>query len=298
MTPLHVDVLRAAAMGAEPGRHPLPPAEDAESRWWRAVALGGQGRYANAAAELAVLAKPTTAPWLRSLACSTRASHLRQVGGHVLARRLDSAAVALAAGVGGGTGATAACDALVGLAADALGSGRVALARRLLVRASGRLEAAEDRCTVRWCWVSAETALCADDTDAARAHAATARLLADERPSVRHQVKSLLVEAAAKGSTQDAEQARAAAVEHGLLPLRWAATMLLLALRGSPVGGGIGHENTVSHALLARRGGVLPGALGYPDLENSPSIVARAGRPTLTSGHPIGVKVGRGPSDT
>lgn len=297
MTALRADVLRAAAFGGEPGRHPLPPAEDDESRWRRAVALGGQGRYANAAAELAVLVVPTTAPWLRSLAWSTRASHLRQVGGHVLARRLDGAALAVAARVEGGAGATARCDALVGLAADALGSGRIALARRLLVRAAEQLGSAEDRCTVRWCWVSAETALCADDTDAARAHAAAARVLADTGSSVRHQVKSLLVEAAAKGSTKEAEQAWAAAVEHGLLALRWAATMLLLALQGNPVGGQIGRENTVSHDLLARRGGVLFDAQGLSNPENLSSLVAQTGRATSTSAHPIGVKVGRGPSD-
>ena len=297
MTALRADVLRAAAFGGEPDLHPLPPAEDDASRWWRAVALGGQGRYAGAATELAALVRPTTPPWLRSLAWSTRASHLRQVGGHVLARRLDGAALAVAATVVGGPGATARCDALVGLAADALGSGRVALARRLLVRAAEQLGSAEDRCTVRWYWVSAETALCADDTGAAGAHAAAARVLADRGPSVRHQVKSLLVEAGAKGSTEGAEQSRAAAVEHGLLPLRWAATMLLLALQGNPVGGQIGHENTVSHDLLARRGGVLPGAHGLADLANSASRVARAGRAISTSAHPIGVKVGPGPSD-
>lgn len=268
MTALRADVLRAAAFGAEPGRHPLPPAEDDATRWWRAAALGGQGRYANAAAELGALVVPTVAPWLRSLAWSTRASHLRQLGGHDLARRLDGAALAVAAGVEGGAGATARCDALVGLAADALGSGRVALARRLLVRAADQLGSAEDRCTVRWCWVSAETALCADDTDVAGAHAAAARRLADRGPSVRHQVKSLLVEAAAKGSTEGAEQAWAAAVEHGLLPLRWAATMLLLALQGNSAGGQIGRENTVSHDLLARRGGVLSAAHGLPDRVN------------------------------
>lgn len=256
-------VLLGAAFGPEPGRHPLPPAHDARTGWWRAVALGGQGRYAGAAAELERLGSASAAPELRSLAASTRASHLRQLGGHALARRLDAGALLLAVGVGGGAGASARCDALVGLAADALGPGRVALARRLLERAEPGLAAADGRCAVRWHWVAAETALCAGEPEVARGHAASAHRLAADGASVRHRVKSVLVEAAASGSAVSAEQARSAAAEHGLVPLRWAATMLLLSLgvtrSGDPAGGSTREENTASHAMLTRWGAVLPG---------------------------------------
>jgi hypothetical protein len=298
------EVLRAAALGGEPGWHPLPPAHDDEGRWWRAVALGGQGRYAAAAAELERLGAPTTAVGLRSLALSTRGSHLRQLGGHLLARRFDGRALALAGGVPGRAGATARSDALVGLAADALGPGRVTLARRLLAQAAQGLAGADERCAVRWHWVAAETALCGDERDEAAAHAGTALRLAASTGSVRHELKSVLVVAAATGSGEAAHRVRTAAAQHDLLPLRWAATMLLLALdgprSGSPAEGGLRHENTVSHAILTLRGGGLPGAPTPRDLVRSWSTTAPTGRvppPRVRAGSPDrgqgGVKVVR-----
>src|SRR5690625_1063406 len=113
--------LAAAAFGAEPGRWPLPAAATARQRWLRAVAAGGQGRYAVAAAELAELAHETRTGPLASLAYSTRASFRRQLGDHTHARGLDGRALALAA-----NDPEACADALVGLAADALGIGRFA----------------------------------------------------------------------------------------------------------------------------------------------------------------------------
>jgi hypothetical protein len=280
------EVLRAAALGGEPGWHPLPPARDDEGRWWRAVALGGQGRYAGAAAELERLASPTTTAWLRSLALSTRGSHLRQLGGHLPARRLDGCALALAGGVPGRAGATARSDALVGLAADALGPGRVALARRLLALAAHGLAGADERCAVRWHWVAAETALCDDERDEAAAHAGTALRLAASTGSVRHELKSSLVVAAATGSGEVADRVRTAAAQHDLLPLRWAATMLLLAIEGprsgSPAEGELRHENTASHAMLTVRGGALPGAPTSRDLVRSWSTTAATGPAPVT----------------
>ncbi|NUS42433.1 MAG: hypothetical protein HOQ24_01870, partial [Mycobacteriaceae bacterium] len=46
-------VLLDAAFGAAPGRSALPAPATALDGWHRAVALGGQGRYAGARAELA-----------------------------------------------------------------------------------------------------------------------------------------------------------------------------------------------------------------------------------------------------
>lgn len=44
-----------AAFGGRPDRWPLPPPADAHDRWLRAVAAGGQGRYAVALADLTAL---------------------------------------------------------------------------------------------------------------------------------------------------------------------------------------------------------------------------------------------------
>lgn len=69
-------------------------------RWTAAVALGGQGRYAAAAALLEGLVRDHRAPVeVRAHALVTRASHLRQRGGHALAERLDGQALALVAPV-------------------------------------------------------------------------------------------------------------------------------------------------------------------------------------------------------
>lgn len=67
-------------------------------RWTAAVALGGQGRYAAAAALLEDLVRDPRVPVeVRAHALVTRASHLRQRGGHALAERLDGQALALVA---------------------------------------------------------------------------------------------------------------------------------------------------------------------------------------------------------
>ncbi|WP_433504209.1 hypothetical protein ACQP04_31945 [Pseudonocardia halophobica] len=69
-------------------------------RWTAAVALGGQGRYASAAALLEDLVRDPRVPVeVRAHAFVTRASHLRQRGGHALAERFDGRALALVATV-------------------------------------------------------------------------------------------------------------------------------------------------------------------------------------------------------
>lgn len=252
-----------AAFGDRPGEHPLPTSKLGEQRWERAVALGGQGRYAAAAAELERLDAAAHAPELRSLALSTRASHRRQVGNHTGARGDDAAALVLA-----GSSAQARCDALVGLAADALGPGRVALARALLARARAVLGEAPSRCEIRWCWVAAETELVAGHRDAAGGHARRGRDLAESSLSVRHQVKSGLVLAATLSggrATELAEDVLAVAEQHRLIPLVWACTLLLAeseredgqtpCMRASVVD--LRLKNTVSHGLITQWGAML-----------------------------------------
>ncbi|WP_345384735.1 hypothetical protein [Pseudonocardia yuanmonensis] len=91
------------AFGGRPGVS-VGPVGRAEPvvRWAAAVALGGQGRYAAAAALLEGLVRDPRVPVeIRAHALVTRASHLRQRGGHALADGLDGRALALAAGAPG-----------------------------------------------------------------------------------------------------------------------------------------------------------------------------------------------------
>ncbi|MFI5535528.1 hypothetical protein ACIA5H_03960 [Nocardia sp. NPDC051900] len=280
----HLAVLAEAAFGAAPGRAAadLPSASDALGRWYRAVVLGGQGRYAAARAELRRVCNHSNDPVLLSLAGSTEGSFLRQLGWHERAAAFDgrSAALILTAGAGaepdsaeefGGyrpSRADAICDALTGLAADALGTGRLALADRLLRRSASAAQQyrAGWRPAIRLRWVSAETALAAGDFEVAAAHAAAALELAERSPSVRHRVKSRLLVAAAdvaldaRGrsgvSAEDvAEQCR----EHGLLPLRWACAML----RAGSGARDAAAEAAECAAAIARSGGVLRPMAGW-----------------------------------
>ena len=175
---------------------------------------------------------------LVSLAHSTQGSLLRQLGWHTLARGWDGRALALA-----GTDPEARADALIGLAADALGVGRFAAAVALLTRADAAAAPAEladnaaERLAVRRRWVGAELAMATGDGATAVRHAeeGVERARAMAVASVRHQVKSDVVLAAALCSAGATERARAVAQtaleatgRFGLTPLRWALACLLI----------------------------------------------------------------------
>jgi hypothetical protein len=227
--------LAAAAFGDRPDSWPLPTATTPQQLWLRAVAAGGQGRYGSACRDLSEVRRMRPAGRLVSLAHSTQASFLRQLGWHTLARGWDGRALALA-----GTDPEARSDALIGLAADALGVGRFAAATTLLARADSVTvpgPTAPDRLPVRRRWVAAELAMATGDGASAVRHAEEAVELAKAMavPSARHQVKSQVVLAAALCSAGDTERSRAvgeAALQATgrlrLLPLRWAAACLLI----------------------------------------------------------------------
>lgn len=225
-------VTDAAAFGGDPGAWPLAAGATTEQWWLRAVAAGGQGHYAVAQADLDRLLRAVDRGPLASLALSTRASFWRQLGWHERARSYDGAAWASS----GGTG-DAAADALIGLAADALGVGRFAASERALARAAHAVSTASSaRLPIRFAWVSAELAMARGDA-AALGHAERAVELAAHAPSVRHRIKSLLVRAAARCAAGDIDAARADGDrvladtgEHGLVPLRWAAASLLAGI--------------------------------------------------------------------
>ncbi|MEV0356760.1 hypothetical protein AB0H71_11930 [Nocardia sp. NPDC050697] len=272
-------LLAAAAFGPAPGAAGLPPARTPLERWHRAVALGGAGRYAAARAELAVLTRPGTAPVLRSLALSTTASLVRQSGRHTAAADPDGRAAALIAGIVPDVRGDAAspdpwfgtpepidawCDALTGLAADALGSARPALAFRLLARVREPART-RPRAAIRLHWVTAETALSVGDPATALEHAAAAVELGVQGPSTRHRVKSALLLAAATAASGDSARAMALSepvahdcAAHDLLPLRWATAMLRAGLGVAEAAA----EAAGCAALLRARGGDFSGPAG------------------------------------
>jgi hypothetical protein len=229
--------LTASAFGNQPGRWPLPSAATPRQLWLRAVGAGGQGRYGSARNDLTTLLRSAPADRLASLAHSTQASFLRQLGWHRLARGWDGRALALA-----GTDPEAAADALIGLAADALGVGRLAAAATLLSRAEPIVaEAPQHRLLVRRAWVAAELAMVAGDGAAAVRSAEVAVELAattvDGSVSARHCAKSAVVLAAALCSDGAVDRARSVGEvtleltgRLGLVPLRWAVACLLVDL--------------------------------------------------------------------
>jgi len=233
--PTAAAVLVNAAFGDDPGRWPLPAATTPYELWLRAVAAGGQGRYGNALADLAALRRGPRGP-LVSLAHSTRASFLRQLGWHERARSWDGRASALSGG-----DPEAGADALIGLAADALGVGRFAASGRALSRAADLVaEPVPARLHVRMAWVSAELAMARGQGSEAVGHADAAVARAAALGSARHTVKSEVVRAAALCCAGDLDSSRRAAdaaldgaERLGMIPLRWALAVLLAGIGSS-----------------------------------------------------------------
>jgi hypothetical protein len=254
-------VLAKAAFGNDPGRWPLPAARNPCDLWLRAVVAGGQGRYASALTDLSGVCRLQRRGPLVSLAHSTRASFLRQLGRHACARTWDGRALALAE-----SDTEAGADALIGLAADALGVGRFAASATALARAGDLLPASvPPRLPVRLAWVSAELAMARADGATAVGHAERSVELAAGLGSARHAVKSDMVLAAALCSAGKIDRSRTvadaaldAADGLGIIPLRWALACLLAdigsARHSAAAVRGIRNECA---AAVRRRGGVL-----------------------------------------
>jgi hypothetical protein len=250
-----VNPLRAAAFGAQPGAAVrVRPGMPAADRWLVAVTLGGQGRYAAAAAVLDdLLTAPGVPRAVAAHAAVTLAAHRRQLGGHAAARRLDAVGLRLAAAAPhgppdtDGTDAPAACvDAFVGLAADAIGTGAVGLARRLLDAAADAAQGHPSwRPAVRLGWVRAELALLRGDAASAVAPARVALELAAAAGSVRHTLKSRIVHAVARAVAggdpgevlAELDAAADDADRVGLLSLVWPARYASADVAGKPPNG-------------------------------------------------------------
>jgi len=223
-------VLANAAFGDAPNLWPLPQASTPHHLWLRAVAAGGQGRYGNAIADLDGLCRGQRGGPVVSLAHSTRASFLRQLGWHDRARGWDGRALSIA-----GSDPEAGADALIGLAADALGVGRFAASGAALRRAGELLtDETPPRLPVRLAWVTAELAMASGDGATALPHAERAAEQAGALGSARHMVKSQVIKAAAlccagklDASRRVADDALDDTARLELIPLRWALACLL-----------------------------------------------------------------------
>ncbi|CRZ15924.1 hypothetical protein [Mycolicibacterium neworleansense] len=162
----------------------------------------------------------------------------------------------------------AAADALVGLAADALGMGRFGVSARLLERARAIATPEGSRQAIRLSWVSAELAMVQGHGATAVEHARRGVDAAAGHPSTRHAVKSDVVLAAALCSAGDIDAAREVAdaallatEKSGLIPLRWALACVLSDIGSATHDAAqISEIRDLSADTVRRRGGVWAGA--------------------------------------
>jgi hypothetical protein len=311
------DDLRLAAFGNRPDT-PIPATHTSGDRWLAAVVLGGQGRYAAASALLGGLLKDPD-PVIASLAASTLGSHRRQVGGHEVAKRLDAAALARLTSGAGRDGDRdgidllgARSDALLGLAADNLGTGRLTTARRL-IEAADALGDVGWRGQVRLGWVRAEVELADGRPKAALPHAEAALRRARAARAARHIAKSEMVVSAAlaaSGGVTERVRARQLAagvvdrgIELGLLPLVWPCSLLLADLEPAKADAHRRRAAGALHCVLRRSDPVarrLAAASPWvPDTLLAPGEPGRAGirANSFTELPPDRVKVGAQASD-
>ena len=276
---------QAAFAGAPTAVFGLLPADPADltprARWLAGVCLGAAGRYGAAATMLAPTGEPASASpddAVPSLAASTRASHLRQLGRHAEAEPLDL--LALRSAGSSPAAAVARADALVGLVADAVGALDLGLALDRLGAAEGDLapgagprsaggwiDGARWRGLVRLDWVRAETALLGGDPAAAVLAATAALDRARRAAAPRHVTKSLMMLGATTQAIGDENlairqlgSAAAAAARLGALPLVWPARLLLARLLDEGDPRTAERERQAAGSALCAIAGGLPAA--------------------------------------
>ncbi len=213
-------------------------AEATAAVWLLGVCLASAGRYGAASAVLEPLAISLPPEPERlifsSLAASSMASISRQLGRHSEGRVRDEVALDLA-----GEAPEARFDALLGLAADAVGLGEDNEAAFRLGEAADLVTVRPDwwRQRVRVDWVAAEIALLRDQPADAVQRAAGAVALAENSGAPRHVAKGLLFQGVAEvqvgeldGAAATLRRAAGLAESLGTLPLVWPARAVLGAL--------------------------------------------------------------------
>jgi hypothetical protein len=262
--------LRRAAFGDLPAASvsALPVDGGPRVRLLSAMLLGAKGRYAAAATILDELRRSDDLLF-GSLAGSTLASHRRQLGGHAVARGLDGVALLAATRAAAGPpdpdgldvhGALS--DALLGLAADNLAVGRIAVARRMSAAAAE--VPAGWRGQVRSGWVGAEIELAAGRAADAVVPAQRAAELAHARGALRHAIKSDLVLGAALAATGDpAARSRAAGLVRRALSEAEGRELSSLVWPACLIGADLWAEDGARHRFRARQ--VLHAVLRHAD---------------------------------
>lgn len=254
-------------------------AEAAAAGWLLGVCLASAGRYGAALEVLDPLVSDdgsAESRVLASLASATVASVHRQLGRHAVAQGYDERALAGSMGLG-----EAGFDALLGLAADAVGLGDPGTASDRLAEAAALTEGRPDwwRQRVRLGWVRAEVALLEGRPDDAVAAAQAAVDLAEHSGAPRHVAKGLLFLGVAQleaGRPAEAvpalRRAGLLAESLGTLPLQWPARAVLGTLLADD------HPEEGARALASARSAVTAIAgdlpeplraewLGRPDVE-------------------------------
>jgi tetratricopeptide (TPR) repeat protein len=212
-------------------------AEAAAAGWLLGVCLASAGRYGGALDVLDPLVAGHGAAEnrvLAALASATVASVHRQLGRHGVAQGYDERALEGSEGVG-----EAGFDALLGLAADAVGLGDGGTAAARLAEAAALAEGRAEwwRQRVRLGWVRAEVALLDGRPEAAVTAAHEAVDLAEHSGAPRHVAKGLLflgVGQLEAGRPEEAagvlSRAGLLAESLGTLPLQWPVRAVLGAL--------------------------------------------------------------------
>jgi hypothetical protein len=228
---------RAAAMATERNL----PTESAAARWLLAVCQAAAGRFGQALGALDGLLPVTAdAPAERrmfgALGEATLASVHRQMGRHAEARTHDEVALALSDAMG-----EAGFDAVLGLAADAVGLGEATVARDHLAAATALVDGHEQwwRQRVRVGWVQAEVALLDGRPDDAVISSAASVDQAEHAGAPRHVAKGLLFQGVSLVEAGRLDEAASILRRGGLLaeslgtlPLLWPARAMLGALVG------------------------------------------------------------------
>ena len=243
-------------------------AEATAAAWLLGVCLGAAGKFGSALTVLDPLAaqEATDIPEQRlfaALAGASSASVRRQLGQHALAKSIDERALSLADGAPEAT-----FDAVLGLAADAVGLDDAVVAHKHLGQAAELVAARADwwRQNVELAWVQAEIALLEGDPDAAAGVLGGAIQSAEVSGAPRYVSKSLLflgVSQVQAGQLDAAEvtlrRAATLAESLGAVPLLWPARALLGALLESR------SPTEAAKSLAAARGAVIAIADDLPE---------------------------------
>ncbi len=212
-------------------------AEAAAAGWLLGVCLASAGRYGGALEVLDPLVagdRSAESRMLSALASATVASVHRQLGRHPVAQGYDERALEGSEGAG-----EAGFDALLGLAADAVGLGDGSTATGRLAEATALADGRVDwwRQRVRLGWVRAEVALLEERAEDAVQAASEAVDLAEHSGAPRHVAKGLLFLGVAQleaGRPAEAggvlRRAGLLAESLGTLPLQWPVRAVLGAL--------------------------------------------------------------------